>query len=141
MLEEANPPHPVPADPASGKVGDTPVLKPKPCVGDIYSPGQDRYSDRLDRLDIRSHQRQQHVQIVNHQVEDDVDIEASFRKRTQTVDLDEARISQQRTRLGNGWIEPLRMPDTQWETRFPPGRDNAVGFPIVSASTWPTPSR
>ena len=43
MLEEANPPDPVPADPAGGKVGDTPVRKPKPCVGDIYSPGQDQY--------------------------------------------------------------------------------------------------
>src|SRR5262245_48044217 len=107
MLEEANAPDPVPADPASGEIGYTPVRKPKPCVGDIDSPRQDRNSDRLDRLDIRSHQRQQHVQIVNHQVEDDVDIKASLRKRAQTMDLDEARISQQRARLGNGWIEPL----------------------------------
>ena len=39
-----------------------------------------------------SHQRQQQVEVVNHQVEDDVDVEAALRKGAEPVDLDEPRI-------------------------------------------------
>ena len=38
------------------------------------------------------HQRQHDVEIVNHQVEDDVDVEAALGKRAEAMDLDEARI-------------------------------------------------
>ena len=38
------------------------------------------------------HERQHDVEIVNHQVEDDVDVEAALGKRAEAMDLDEAGI-------------------------------------------------
>ena len=75
--------------------------------------GQHRHADRLDRLDLGVDERQHDVEIVNHQVEDDVDVEAALGKRAEPVDLDEARIGQQRPRRGDRRIEALGVPDRQ----------------------------
>ncbi len=61
-------------------------------IRDVDAAGQHRHADGVDRLDLRMHQRQDDVEIVNHQVEDDVDVEAAFGKRAEAMDLDEARI-------------------------------------------------
>ena len=49
-------------------------------------------------------ERQHDVEIVNHQVEDDVDVEAAIRKRAEPVHLDEARVRRRAT-------VPPRPPD------------------------------
>ena len=53
---------------------------------------QHRHADGLDRLDLGLHERQHDVEIVNHQIEDDVDVEAALGERAEPMDLDEARI-------------------------------------------------
>ena len=50
------------------------------------------------------HQRQHDVEIVNHQIEDDVDVEAALGKRAEPMDLDEPRIA-------SAAAAPLRRPD------------------------------
>ncbi len=47
------------------------------------------------RLDLGSHERQHDVEVVNHQVEDDVDVEAALGERAEAMDFDEPRIRRQ----------------------------------------------
>ena len=49
-------------------------------------------------VDVGFDERQHDVEVVDHQVEDDVDVEAALGKRAEAVDLDEPRIGQQRPR-------------------------------------------
>ena len=87
-------------------------------------------------------QRQDDVEIVDHQVEDDVDVEAPLGKRAEAMDLDEPRIGQQRARRGDGRIEALGLADGEDSARLRRRRDHrrrprralrAIGF---STSTW-----
>ena len=68
----------------------------QPRVRDVGLRRQHRHADRLDRDDLGRHDRQHDVQIVDHQVEDDVDVEAAIRKRAEPVHLDETRVIEQR---------------------------------------------
>ena len=86
-----------------------PLRELEACVRDVHAAGQHGHPDRLDGLDLRFDQGQDDVHIVDHQIEDDVDVEAPLGKRTQAMDLDEPRIAQQRARRGDGWIEALGL--------------------------------
>ena len=57
-----------------------PLRKPQPRVRDVDPAGQHRHADGLDRVDLRVNERQHDVEVVNHQVEHDVDVEAAFGK-------------------------------------------------------------
>src|ERR1051325_9034699 len=46
---------------------------------------------------------------MNHEIEDDVDVEAALRKRAEAMDFDEPRIRDEWQRLRHGRVEPLRM--------------------------------
>ena len=50
------------------------------------------------RHDVGAHGRQQQIEIVNHQVEDHVDVEAAIGKGSEAVDFDEARVGDVRQR-------------------------------------------
>ena len=50
---------------------------------------------------------------MNHQVEDDVDVEAAVRECAEPMDLDESRIDEQRSRGFDGGIEPFRLSNRQ----------------------------
>ena len=65
---------------------------------------------------------------MNHQVEDDVDIEAALWKRTEAVDFDETRITEHRTRGIDRWIEAFRVADGQNRSRARGGFDHRVRF-------------
>ena len=75
-----------------------PVRKSQARVRDVDAAGQHRHADRLDRLDLGRHERQHDVEIVNHQIEDHVDVEAALGKGPEAMHLDEARIDEQRPR-------------------------------------------
>src|SRR5205085_11996855 len=85
-------------DPARRQVRDTTVRESKANVRDIDPAGQHRDANGFDRLDVSFHQRQHHVQVVNHQIEYDVDVQAAIGKRSEPVDLDETWIDEQRPR-------------------------------------------
>ena len=83
------------------------------------------------------HQRQHDVEIVNHQVEDDVDVEAALGKRAEPVHFDEARIGEQRPRGLDRRVEALGVADGQQRRPLSPpaaiissasASDRAIGF-------------
>ena len=145
-LEEADLPHALAADAARGQVRDAAVAELEACVRNVDATRQHGHADRLDGLDLRLDQRQDDVHIVDHQVEDDVDVEAPLGERTQAVDLDESRIAQQRARRGDGWIEALGLAHGEERLRSAAAaimssasaRLRAIGF---STSTWTPAAR
>ena len=103
-LEEADLPHAIAADAAGRQVGDAAVGEPQPRVGDVdaaVSTGTPTASiDSTSDCD----QRQHDVEVVNHQIEHDVDVEAALGKRAEPMDFDEPRI-------GRGAAARRRRPD------------------------------
>src|SRR5439155_4958788 len=95
---ESNLPHAIAADAAGGQVRDAAVREPHARVRDVDASRQHRDADRLDGLDVGVHNRQHDVEVVDHQIEDDVDVEAALGKRPEAVDFDEARVGQQSLR-------------------------------------------
>ena len=65
---------------------------------------------------------------MNHQVEDDVDVEAALRKGAEAMDLDEARIGQQRPRGIDRRVEALGLTDRKRNAGPCRGRDHRIGF-------------
>ena len=97
-----------------------------PGVGDVNLVGQHRHAHRVDGRHIRANQRQQHVQIMDHQVEDDIDVETSRGKGTKPVHLDEARVRHERQGDADGWIITLGMADREGRARRRRGGDHLI---------------
>src|SRR5262245_36774033 len=91
-LEEADLADPIAADTAGGEIRDAAVREAEPHVGDVDPRRNHRDAHRLERRHVGTDDREYDVQVVNHQVEDDVDVEAALGKGAQPVDLDEARV-------------------------------------------------
>ena len=66
---------------------------------------------------VGPHERQDDVEIVNHQVEHDVDVEAAIRERAQPMHLDEARRRDQRQHGRDGRVVSFRVPDARASRR------------------------
>ena len=85
-------------------------------------------------IDPSDRPRQQQIEIVNHQVEDHVDVEAALGERAEAVNFDEARIADhQRQRRRDRRVEPLGVtggqhraararPPRSGDRRRPPSR-------------------
>ena len=73
-----------------------PLGEPQPHVGDVDPRRQHRHADRLDGGDLAADDVEHEIEIVNHQIEDHVDVEAALGKRAETVHLDEARLAHER---------------------------------------------
>ena len=95
-LDEAHLADAVAADPAGRQVGDAAAGELQPGVGDVDAAGQHRHADGFDADDLLVDHREQHVEVVNHQVEDDVDVEAAVGERAEPVHLDESRAGEER---------------------------------------------
>ena len=65
----------------------------------------------LDRHHVRTDDRQDDVEIVNHEIEDDVDVEAAIGERAEPVHFDEARARDEPQRDGDRRIVPLGVAD------------------------------
>src|SRR6185295_12969878 len=91
-LKEPDLPDAVAGDAARGQVGDAAVRKPQPRVGDVDASGEHGYADGFDGVDVGLDDRQHDVEVVDHEIEDDVDVEAALGKRAEAVHFDEARI-------------------------------------------------
>ena len=91
-LEDAELPLALERDAARRHVGDAAVREAEPRVGDVDRRREHRDADRLDRAQRRRHHAEDDVEVVDHQVEDDVDVGAALGERRQAVALDEARL-------------------------------------------------
>ena len=86
-------------DPAGGQVGDQARRRSAGGRWRCRPGGSGRAPHRVDLDRLRAVEAQDDVEVVDHQVEDDVDVEAAGRERAQPVDLDEARAAR-RSRAG-----------------------------------------
>src|SRR5262245_42144905 len=87
-LEEPELAYPLCGDAAGCQVGVAASLILQADVAKVDFFGKDRYAVRADLLKFgRAHQAQHNIEIVDHQVEDNVHIEASRAEEIQTVDL------------------------------------------------------
>ena len=115
LLEDADLPHLLGADPAGGDVRHAAILETEPRIRDVFAAAQDRHADGVDRLHGRTDEMQNDFEIVDHQVEHDSDIGAAIRIRRKPMRLDEARIRQAFFQRAQDRIETLHVADLQDE--------------------------
>src|SRR5262249_22754483 len=82
-------------------------------VGDVDRVGEDRHADRLDRPECRRHHAEDDVEVVDHEVQDNVDVGAALGERREPVTLDEAGLRDEPVEGEHGRIEALEMPGLQ----------------------------
>ena len=116
-LEDSDFAHAILADAARSDVGNAPRRELQPRVGDIRFLRQHRDADGLDGDHLGWHDRQHDIEVMNHQIEDDVDVEAAIGKRTQPMHFDETRMIEQRAHGGDGRVVALGVPDAEDGTR------------------------
>ena len=97
------------ADAARGQVGDASIVETDAGVGDIHAFAEYRDPDRFNRRRRRPAQIEEQIQVVNHQVEYDIDVEAASGKLRQTMHLNEARRRDEPARDHDRRIVALRM--------------------------------
>ena len=111
--ENADLAHALRADAAGGQIGHAAVGKAQPRVGDVLRLAQDGDAHRVHARDGRPHKSQNHVQIVNHQVEHDADVRAAGRVGGKAVGFNEARIGGHVFQVMEDGIEALDVADLE----------------------------
>ena len=104
-------------DAARGKRRHDAVGEGQPRLGDVVAPRDDRGAGRLDRNDRRAGERQRQIDIVDHQVEDDVDIGGAARPRRPAHAFDQARRADPLAERAEGRREALDMADLEHASR------------------------
>src|SRR6266536_5013112 len=85
-LEQAQLADPLGRDTAGGEVGDASAAELEAHIADVHLPGKDGYSGCADFFEFGlADQVQHYIQIVNHQVEHDIDVEASRAEQIEPV--------------------------------------------------------
>ena len=112
-LKQAEPPHASRRHAAGGQIGDAPAAEHDAGVGDVDAGGQHRNPRGADFFDRPRVKRQDHVQVVDHQVQHHVHVGAPLPERTQAVAFDEARFPDMWTYRPNPRVEPLDVPHLQ----------------------------
>src|SRR5580658_10309721 len=77
--EDANLAHALRTDTTDSKVGHTTVGKLQPRVGDVFRLAEDWDADGIDTNHRRTHEAENDVQVVDHQIEHDADVCAAIR--------------------------------------------------------------
>ena len=127
-LEEAQFADALSADPAGCEIGDAAGFEFDTDVGYVYFAGEDRQSYGVNMAYRRLHQAEYDVEIVDHEVEDDVDIERAWTENAQTMRLEKHWPVQVRLDGGDGGIEPLEMSDLQDAVMLPGEVNQLVSF-------------
>jgi len=94
-------------------VGDAPSSKTNTRIGDIDGTRKYRRADSVDRLDGTADDTLHNVDIVNHQIKDNVDVGSSLFERRETLTFDEARPLEPPLGGDDRGIEALEMPHLQ----------------------------
>ena len=110
-LEEAELADTLGRDAAGGEVGDASGFEFETDVGDIDFAGEDGQSDGADFFHRRFGEGENDVKIVNHEIEDDIDIERARGENAKAVDFEKHRMSQDGDRGADGGIEALEVSD------------------------------
>src|SRR5258706_3276002 len=98
---------------ARGDVGDGTRSEIEARMSDIHLVGQDGYADRFYFRDRRIHERQQDVQVMNHDVIHYVNIQAARREYAETVNFKVKRVIQRWHHRDDSGIESFQVADLQ----------------------------
>ena len=102
-------------DPAGGEVGDQPARKLDPGVALVDLVGEHRHTDGADLGRRLAGHRQGDLEVVDHQVEDDIDIDGAGGEGRQPLGLEIAdALGEAEGRLDGGVVE-LDVADGQHE--------------------------
>ncbi len=112
-----------------------PPGKSQTHVRDIHLVGEYRDTCGADLLGHNAYQVQHDIQIVNHQVQHYVHIQAARAEQAQAMNLEEQREPDHIFQCRNGWIEALQMPDLQDASMAGSGFDQTLGRSEVM-SDW-----
>src|SRR5580700_6159964 len=108
-LEEAQLADAFGTDAAGGEVGDAAGLKFNADVSDIHLAGEDGQADGVEGAHRRTHQREDDVEVVNHKVENDVDVERAGAEDAEAVRLKEHGVIEKRPSGGHSGIKAFEM--------------------------------
>src|SRR5712692_6038411 len=98
---------------AGGNIGYAPALKLQSHVGNVDFGRQNRDAGRANLFYFTLDQAEQNVDIVDHQIENDVDIEAPRAENAQPMDFEEQRQPCDFFQRHDSRIEALEMSDLQ----------------------------
>lgn len=91
-LKDPYSPDPFDTHPTGGQIRDASRFKLKSRIRDIDLIGDDRDADSRDRDDGRLDQVQRNVNVMDHQIQDNINIRIAVSERTKTVTFNEARV-------------------------------------------------
>ncbi len=77
-----------------------PLARRRRALAIVHAAREDQHADGLNGLHLGRHERQHDVEIVNHQVEYDVDVQTALGERAKAMDFDKAWVDQQGPRSG-----------------------------------------
>jgi hypothetical protein len=110
-LEEAEFANPFGGDAGGGEVGDAAGLKLDTDVGDVDFGREDGQADGVDFADAGLGELEDDVEVVNHEVEDDVDVESAGAEEAETVGLEEHGAVDERGEGSDGGVEAFEVAD------------------------------
>src|SRR5579862_3153951 len=128
LLKKTHFAHPLGGNPAGRDVGDRAGFEIQARVGDVDFIGQDGNSDGLDVHHWRIHQREQNIQVMNHNIIYHINIETPWSEHAETVDLKIKRAIEHGHHRHNGGIESLQMPHLQDPPRAGSRGEQIIGF-------------
>lgn len=108
-LEEAELSDSLGGDTACREVGDAAVFEFEADVGDVDFRGEDGQADGSDFPDWRGCEAEDDVEVVNHEIEDDVDVERTRGEDAKAVALKEHGLEEMPTSGSDGGVEALEM--------------------------------
>jgi hypothetical protein len=112
-LEEAKFAHALGADPAGGEVGHATGFKFEADICDVDLFREDRQSDGMNVADGRPHHAQDNIEVVNHEIEDHINVERARGEDAETMGLKEHGAMEEGQSGEHGWIEAFEVADLQ----------------------------
>src|ERR1700675_3813337 len=125
LLEKTQLAHAFGRDAARRDIGDGAGSEIEARVRDVHFVGQDGDADRLFLGDRRIHESEQNIQVMNHDVVNDVDIQAARREYAEAMNFKVKWTIHYWHHRGDSGIESFQVPYLQNSIR-PCGRGNKL---------------
>jgi hypothetical protein len=128
FLEEAHLADAFGGNAAGGEVRNRAVREFEASVGDVDFVRDYRDADGFHVLDRRIHEREEYVEVMDHDIVDYVNIETAGRENSHAMDFEKHRLGDNLLDGYNGGIEAFDLPDLENAAEAFCGCDQLVGF-------------